>query len=150
MTDISRILALIKITGFGISYLLALIYSLTILCIRRFHHRPNILTVNICVAMLSASLFWMTYFIMSEYCVQDLFTEKNCTFLFYLQSISTCLIPLAFVTLTVNRFCSIIYSTKAFVKTKKFVIICIATQWIVTCILSLPFVLDIEPVIRYF
>jgi len=150
MTDISHILALIKITGFGITILLALFYSLTILCIRRFHHRLNIITVNICVTVICSSIFWMGYFIMWEYYIQDLFTEKTCTFLFYLQSISTCLIPLAFVTLTVNRFCSIIYSRKAFFTTKKFVIICIATQWIVACILSLPFVFDIEPVIRFF
>jgi len=148
MADISRVFALLKISAFGISILLALIYSLTIFFIRRFHHRPNILTLNICVSMICASIFWMDYFIMWEYYIQDLFTKKNCTFLFYLQSISTSLVPLAFVTLTINRFCSIIYSTKAFFKTKKFVIICVASQWIVACILSLPFVFDIKPVMR--
>jgi hypothetical protein len=150
MTDISHILALIKIIGFGITILIALIYSLIILLIRRFHNRLNILTVNICVAIISASIFWMGYFIMWEYYIQDLFTEKTCSFLFYLQSISTCLPPLAFVTLTINRLCSIIYSRKAFFKTKKFVVICIATQWIVACILSLPFVFDIGPVKNFF
>jgi hypothetical protein len=150
MADISRIFALLKISAFGISILLALIYSLTSCFIRRFHHRLNIFTVNICISMICASIFWMGYFIMWEYYIQNLFTKKNCIFLFYLQSISTCLPPLAFVTLTINRFCSIIYSTKAFFKTKKFVIICAASQWIVTCVLSLPFVLDIKSVIRFF
>ncbi len=146
MTDIARIFALVKITVFGISILLALIYSLPILLLRRFHHRLNILTVNICLAMIVTSMYYMPYFIMQEYYIQDLFTVKTCTFLFYLQTISTCQLPFSFTVLTINRFCSIVYRTKVFFKTRKFVVICVASQWIAACVLSLPFVFAIQPV----
>ncbi len=146
MVDISRIFALLKITVFGISILLALIYSLPILLLRRFHHRLNILTVNICLAMVVTSIYYMAYFIMQEYYIEDLFTEKICAFLFYLQTISNCQLPFSFTVLTINRFCSIIYPRKAFFKTKKFVVICVTSQWIAACVLSLPFVFAIRPV----
>lgn len=146
MADISRILALLKITVFGLILLCALIYSLAILLIPRFHHRLSALTVNICVAMICSSIYWLGYFIMWEYYIQNLFTEQTCTYLFYLQLISTCLVPFSFVILTINRFCAIIYSTKVFFKTKKFLFICIASQWIATCVVSLPYKLNILPV----
>src|SRR2546430_43210 len=75
-----------------------------------------------------------------------LFTEQTCTFLFYLQTISSCHVPFSFTILTINRFCSIIYPAKAFFKTKKFVVICIGSHWIVNCIVSLPFAFEIQPV----
>jgi hypothetical protein len=146
MTDITRIFALLKITVFGICIFLALIYSLLILLIRRFHHRLNMFTVNICVAVICGCTYWMGYFIMYEYDIQNLFTEETCTFLFYIRTISTSQIPYSFAILTINRFCSIIYPGKALFKTKIFVVICVASQWIVACILSLPFVFNIEPV----
>ncbi len=146
MTDIVGIFALLKIILFGISILLALIYSLPILLLRRFHHHLNLLTVNICLAMIVTSIYWMGYFIMWEYDIANLFTQKTCTFLFYLQSMNSCFVPFAFVTLTINRFCSIIYRTKVFFKTKRFMVICVASQWIAACLLSLPFVFAIQPV----
>src|SRR5208283_216789 len=102
MADISRIFALLKITIFGISILLALIYSLLILLIRRFHHRINILTINICLSLICSSTFYMVYFIMWEYYMDYLFTEITCTFLFYIQSICNCQLPFSFVILTIN------------------------------------------------
>lgn len=146
MTDIISIFAVLKITVFGISILLALIYSIPILTIRRFHSRLNILTINICVAMILTSIYWMGYFIMWEYYIQYLFTEKTCTFQSYLQTISSCQLPFSFAVLTISRFFAIVHSTKAFFKAKTFPIICIASQWITICVLSLPFLLNIQPV----
>lgn len=144
--DISRIFSLIKIILFGLSVLLALVYSLSILLIFRFRHRLNMLTVNICTAMLCSYIYWTAYFTMWEYYIDKLFTLMTCTFLFYIQFISICIIPFSFVILTINRFCVIIYSTNTFFKTKKFLILCISSQWITACLLALPYVLNIEPV----
>jgi len=150
MTDISHIFALVKITIFGFSILLALIYSLLILFIRRFHLRINILTVNICVSAICSSTYYMIYFIMWEYYIDYLFTKKTCTFLFYIQSICTCQISFSFTILTINRYCLIKYPAKGFFKTNKFMGICIASQWIAACVMSLPFLLDIQPVKNFF
>jgi hypothetical protein len=120
MVDISYVLALIKISVFGINIPLALIYFLPLLLIHRFHNRLNMLTVNICLALMFLSV--------------------------YIETMSTCQVPLAFGTLTINRFCAIVYSAKAFFKAKKFMVICIACQWIVGCFISLPIVIRNQPV----
>jgi hypothetical protein len=146
MADIARIFSLIKISIFGVSILLALIYSFPILIFRRFHHRLNMLTVNICVSLILSSTYWMGYFIMWEYYIQYLFTEMTCTFLFYLQTINSCEVSFTFAVLTINRFCSIVYPAKVFFRTKKFVVICVASQWIAVCLVSLPFAFAIKPV----
>ena len=46
------IFAIVLITVAVITILAALIYSLPILCIRRFQHRNNIFTVNVCLTMM--------------------------------------------------------------------------------------------------
>ncbi|UJR16048.1 hypothetical protein I4U23_002962 [Adineta vaga] len=76
---------------------------------------------------------------MYEYYIEYLFTERTCTFLFYIQSICLCECSFAFVTFTINRFFAIVYHTEQFFKTKKFMFICIANQWIVGGLVSLPF-----------
>jgi hypothetical protein len=146
MADISHILALIKITFFGVTILLTLIYSIPILFIRRFQHPVNLLTLNICLTTICTSIYWMVYFIMWEYYIEYLFTSMTCTFLFYIQTVSVCQVSFAFVMITINRYCSIVHSTKAFFKTKTFVAICVASQWFVCCVLSVPFLTSIEPV----
>ena len=146
MTDISRAVALVKITTFGLILPFALIYSCPIIFIRRFHHRFNFLTLNISVATICAALYWMIYFLMWEYEIENLFTINTCAFLFYAQQFACCLPGYAFVSLTLNRFCAIIYPGKRFFKTKSFVVICIVSHWILVLILSLPFVVFIQPV----
>jgi hypothetical protein len=146
MADISHILALIKITFFGVTILLTLIYFIPILFIRRFQHPVNLLTLNICLTTICTSIYWMVYFIMWEYYIEYLFTSMTCTFLFYIQTVSVCQVSFAFVMIAINRYCSILHSTKAFFKTKKFVAICVASQCIICCVLSVPFLTSIEPV----
>jgi hypothetical protein len=96
--------------------------------------------------MICTGTFFMGYFIMWEYDIKDLFTVQTCKFLFYLQTISSCQVSFSLTVLTINRFCTIKYPGKQFFKTKIFVGICIASQWIVTCVISLPFLFDIKPV----
>jgi hypothetical protein len=146
MADVSTILSLVKIIAFGISILLALIYSLLILLIPHFHHRLNVLTVNICLSVMCTGTFFLGYFIMWEYDFNHLFTIKTCKFIFYLQTVSSSQTAYSLTVLTINRFCTIKYPGKRFFKTKMFVGICIASQWIVTCIISLPFLFDLKSV----
>jgi len=62
--------------------------------------------------------------------------------LFYAHNIASTDIPFAFVAFSVHRFCSIVYHNRPLFKTKKWTAICIAIQWIVVLMLSLPFVLQ--------
>ena len=146
MADLSRIFALLKIIVFGINIVLALFYSLSMLCIRRLRKRINILTLNICFGTICISVYFMLYFIMYEYHIEYLFTETTCTFLFYAQSTCLCGCSFAFVTLTINRFFTILCHTQRFFRTKKFMGMCIVSQWIVGSLVSLPFALYVTSV----
>ena len=57
--SLDAILTITTITTYSIVAVLALIYSLPILCIRRFQHRNNIFTLNVCLTMELNSLFWL-------------------------------------------------------------------------------------------
>jgi hypothetical protein len=81
----------------------------------------------------------MVCFIMLEYYIEYLFTEEAYPFVFYLQTIVICEAYLPSVTLSINRFCRIVYHKKVFFKTNKFMIICIACQmdsWM-SCVITI-------------
>ena len=146
MADLLRILTFVKITVFGISICLALLYALSLLLIRELFKQINILTLNICFGTILISTYFMVYFIMHEFYIEYLFTLSTCTYLFYIQSVCLCQCSFSFVTLTVNRFFTIVRHAQRFFKTKIFMFTCIAIQWIVASLVSLPFTLSILPV----
>ncbi len=65
------------------------------------------------------------------------FMLNSCIFVFIVPTILTLQIPLNFVTVSINRFCSVVYYHKNFFKTKRWILICILSQWIfgILCIL---------------
>jgi hypothetical protein len=77
---------------------------------------------------------------------QRLFASQTCFLLLFAYNFAGIGIPFSFVTFTVHQFCSIEYHTKPFLKTKRWIAICIASQWIVECIISLPFAFKQGPV----
>ncbi|CAF4265153.1 unnamed protein product, partial [Adineta steineri] len=145
MADIPRIFAILRATGYGLCVLLAIIYAIPILFLRRFRHRNNILTLNISLVVMFCSSFWCMYFTMYEFYPAYLFRNATCPILFFTIIICTCQLPFTFLMITINRFCSIIYTAKPFFKTKKFVAICIATQWIGGFLVAIPFPIFIKP-----
>ncbi|CAF0990001.1 unnamed protein product [Adineta steineri] len=145
MADIPRIFAILRVIGYGLAVLLAIIYAIPILFLRRFRHRNNILTLNISLVVMFCSAFWCMYFIMFEFYPNTLFQNATCPLLFYAQIVFTCQLPFTFLMITINRFCSIIYTAKPFFKTKKFIAICIATQWIGGFLVAIPFPIFIKP-----
>lgn len=146
MVDISLILALLKIISCGFNIPFALIYSIPILFIRRFHHRNNIITLYISFSVIFCSSFWLVYYIMFEFYIEYLYRDKTCPLLFFLIIMCTCQMPFTFLIITINRFCPIVYSTKAFFKTKKFMAICLGSQLTVSCLVSMPFPIFIKSV----
>jgi hypothetical protein len=138
MVDVPVIIDFVQIGLFGVIVLLALVYSISIIFIRQFHHRINIFTVNVSVAALCCSLYWIIVCIMTVVNVRQLYAVKYCSLLIYAQMMCTLQLPLALVVVSIHRLCSIVYHTKIFFKSRKWVIMCVACQWISGIVVSLP------------
>jgi hypothetical protein len=138
MVDVASIIHFVQISLYGVIVLLALAYSISITLIRQFHHRINIFTINVSVAAFCCSLYWMTFYIMTAVNVRQLYAVKYCSLLIYAQMMCTLQLPLALIVVSIHRLCSIVYHTKIFFKTRKWVIMCLACQWISGIVVSLP------------
>ncbi|CAF4065174.1 unnamed protein product [Adineta steineri] len=74
-----------------------------------------------------------------------LYASKTCIILLYAYNIAASQISFAFVTFSIHRFCSIVFHSIPFFKTKRWVIICITSHWLVVYLISLPFILRNGP-----
>lgn len=147
MVDIAEIIALIRIGLFCIPIILAFVYSILLLFVRRFHHRINSLTLNICLAIICIAVYWISFFLLLQYYREHLFAQRTCWIVFYSQAVNSYLAPFAFVTLTIHRFLSIVYPTNGTFKSKHFLALCIFIQWITVFIVAIPYATHILPVI---
>jgi hypothetical protein len=138
MIDVASIVGFVQISLYGVIILLALAYYILITLIRQFHHRINIFTVNVAVAALCCSLYWMIFYIMTAVNVRQLYAVKYCSLLIYAQMMCTLQLSLALIVVSIHRLCSIVYHTKIFFKSRKWVIMCVACQWISGIVVSLP------------
>ncbi|UJR16767.1 hypothetical protein I4U23_003667 [Adineta vaga] len=89
--------------------------------------------------MASAS-FFLIYYLLSAFDVRRMIISEVCLLVYYAYGIASIQVPFAFVTFTVHRFCLILYYTRPFFRTKKWVLVCIAGQWISEFLISLPFI----------
>ncbi|CAF1241687.1 unnamed protein product [Adineta steineri] len=121
---------LIIISELSLLALITLIYSIPILLIRRFHNINNIFTANLCFATICCSICWLLNLILVYFYPNLLSYVKVCVTLNYFRTTCTLQVPLAIIQISVNRFCSVVYHTKFFFKTKQWAMICISTQWI--------------------
>ncbi|UJR14440.1 hypothetical protein I4U23_001437 [Adineta vaga] len=145
MTDISYIFLILQDSLLAIAIFLAILLSISILFIERFRHRNNMIIFNICFTVICCCVYFFIHFTLSYFDPQRLYAQHLCILLFYANNIANISIPFAFVTFTIHRYFFIIYHTKVFFKSRQWVIICIASQWILTFFLSLPFVFRSEP-----
>ena len=138
MTELVDVIHYIQIFFIILTILLALIYSLPIVFIRRFRNFNNIFTVNLCIATVCSNLYWMLYYLLLKFHPQYLAEETTCFILIYLEMMCTFQVPLAFLVVSVNRLCSIVYHTNAFFRRKQWITLCISVQWIIGIVLSIP------------
>ena len=146
MVNASRIIAPFQIITFVLIILSTLIYSIPLLLKRRFHHRINIFTVNLCMAILCCCIFWITFDIIIQVNVQQLFNVKTCFLIYYAQTMCTVQVPLALVVVSIHRLCCIVYHEKIFFKSMKWMIMCVIGQWITGFVISLPILIREEMV----
>ena len=123
---------------YAVILLLALIYSLPILCIRRFQHRTNIFTSNFCLTTALSCLWWLPMAISTLFGYSwDSLAEKW-LWLYVLQNIADMAIPYSLVLVSFHRCCSIVYPRRRFFRTRTWIVVCFVGQWIVATLLSIP------------
>lgn len=130
------ILDAVKTALYSLSLFLALLYLCLILFIPRFHTQNNMFILNILVNGILSTIYFALYF----YAVEFRMSPSICTLFHYAFNTASLQVAFAFIAITIHRFCVIVYHTKAFFKTKRWVILCISMQWIFVFILSLAFV----------
>lgn len=134
--DMSSILTILLEIVCGVIALFSLIYLCLILFIQRFHHSNNMFILNICINIIFCSIYFAIFFQMAY----SYIPPSTCIIFQYCFHIASIGIPLAFSIFTVHRFCSLLYHTVYFFKKKRWVVLCITSQWILQILLSLPFV----------
>jgi hypothetical protein len=118
--------------------LMAFIYSLPIVCVRRFQHRNNIFTWNVCCAILLNSLSRLVTSVSPLFGYSLAFVRKKWPWLYVLQIVSDVAIPYTLVLVSFHRCFAIVYPVKRVFQTKIWMMACFAGQWILIGLLSIP------------
>jgi hypothetical protein len=145
-----RIFSALETILFILIILIALIYSIPIICIRRFHQPNNILTLNICLAVILCCLSWLpttVVFILntSNEVIKDIAIP------FYIaEMLLTIQVPFSFVVASMHRYYFVIYHRNMFFKRKRWIILCIGSQWILGFILTIPNLICILDTVKVF
>jgi len=128
----------IVISFLSLLIFLCMFYFIPILFVRRFHNSNNILTVNISVTIIFCALYHIIYSLIIIHMKTTLETRYLCNLIEYIRVMITCQTGYVFITASVYRYTIVIYHTKTFFKKKRWIIICIACQWIIGILLPLP------------
>jgi len=134
----TRIFAVVETIIFISIILFALIYSIPIIFIRRFHQSNNLFTLNVCVAAILCCISFLP--IVAAFMFNNPYEilENIATFFDIAQTLFVIQVPLTFVVASIHRYCSIVYHTKIFFRSKRWIILCIGCQWLLGFVLSLP------------
>lgn len=140
MADFLLIFPYLRIALFALIILVTFIYAIPIVCLRRFHHRNNVLTLNICIATFLSSLYWLSIsliFQIDAVARMSLLLEQ-CRLAMVLPVALTLQVPLSFATASLNRLCAVVYHHQSLFKTKSWIAMNIVAQWILGGLLALP------------
>ena len=138
MTESIEVIQDILIVIIVLTILLAIIYSIPIVCIDRFRNFNNFLTVNLCLSKITCNVYWLTHYLLLKCHPEYLFVEQVCHLLTYFEMMCTIQVPLAFLAISAHRLCAIVYYTKPFFRRKKWLTLCVTIQWTSGVLLSLP------------
>ena len=118
--------------------ILAVMYSLPIICIRRFQHRNNIFTLNVCFTIALYSLSRLVTTISPLLGYTTAFLRQKWPWLYVLQVLADFGIPYTLVLVSFHRCFAIVYPLKRVFRTNRWMMACIAGQWIVVGLVSSP------------
>ncbi|CAF4017829.1 unnamed protein product [Rotaria sp. Silwood1] len=142
--EILILLIYIKVVLLGSSSIASLFYALSICFIRRFHNSIHFLSANVSIAVFICCTYWSIYFFLNTFYPNILWSEQSCLFIIYLQTATNFGVVWALCVISLNRLFAVVYQNKIFFRTKRWTIVCISTQWILTVLLASPhFALDL-------
>src|SRR5690242_4608951 len=100
MVNFEDVVAVAQFSVLTIVISLCLVYSIPLILIRRFRHRTYVFTINVCMAILCCSIYWLVLYIMRKANFQQLYNTKTCSLLFYAQTMCTLQVPLALIVIS--------------------------------------------------
>ena len=132
------IIGLFEIIGMILIAMSALIYILSICCVRTIRHSIDGFTINFSLAALFFSTFYLAYYGLTFR--DDYYTviaTQGCNWLYFLSPCSNCTVVFSLGAVSINRLCMIVFHTKRIFKTKLWMFICITGAWILAIFLPL-------------
>ena len=137
-TKSAAILSIVEIIIVSITVLLSLTYSLPIIIVRRFQHRNNVFTLNVCLTTILCSVVYGITVISPLLDDAYLHFIHSRPWLFSIQNIAGVSLLLSFGLVAVHRCCSIVYHQNRFFRTKQWVMACLGGQWILATLICIP------------
>ncbi len=134
MIDTTRVLLIINIIILLITMILAWIYFLPIILVRRFYTATNILTGNFCLAGIVYCLYQMIFDVLTGFYVIIL----SCIVTQYLSTMVNCLVAYSLTMITIDRYFIVIHPNKRLFKTQIWSFISLGLQWFLAVTLPLP------------
>ena len=138
MVEVADIFVPIQIALFVLIIILALVYLIPVILIRRFHNTNNVFTVNFCFAAICLCTYWLVFCILTNYFLMSIYNTTTCLIFDYFSTMCTLQVPLAIIGMSVQRLCSVVYHTKVFFQRKQWIVICILSEWTIGIIFALP------------
>ena len=132
------ILYIAVIVLYIITVLLAVIYSLPMLCVQRLQRRKNILTLNICLTAAFSCLSWLPTSISPLFGYPRAVVRRQHPWLYVLQILSNTAVPYSLALVPFHRCGSIVFPQRRFFRTKKWMLVCFIGQWIASGLLTTP------------
>ena len=147
MEDLKTFIFTIVILALGmIIALFAFIYSLPILCLPRFHHRNNIFTLNVCLTTILSVVVYTVFFMWPLLSRTSVHLIREQPWLIVVRVLVATSLMLSFVLVAFHRCCSIVFHQTRFFRTKQWVMVCLAGEWILAIIICIPFLVDPDEV----
>ena len=129
---------IVRSTMFASVALLAFVYSLPILGIRRFQHRNNIFTLNVCFAIGLNCLSRLVTTMSPMFGYSSDNVRKKWPWLYVLQILSDTAIPLSLVLMSFHQCFAIVYPHERVFRTQTWINGCFTGQWTLVGLLSIP------------
>lgn len=125
--------------GSCLDVFVSVLYAMPILFISHFRNQINMFILNICLSISMTNLYFAIRFLVGQFDGARLLVPESCAMMSYAYGVSAIGIPFSFLTFTVHRYCLVVHHTKPLFKTNGWIGICIASQWIMVLIISIPY-----------
>ena len=138
MLSFFAIVHIVKIILLVTTLILGLIYiSLTVIT-RGLRTSINILMINVCVACIICTSFWIVYNLLEMTHSPLMRYDELCWFYSYAQNVSVCQVVYAFCAVSLNRYLFVVYSSNVYFKRRRWALICALVQWLISGLLPAP------------